>query len=530
MSLGGLAITPYLPRPVSTWMSVADDTLTIGEDAITLAEAAETYVDAYLQAENTWFMSLSITSMVSTDNWLRVASEITGEDYGEGDEIISGHGTGFPYHIGPCYLCFFSWTENPGAERVGTVTISDDWGNTHTITVTQDANTLPATANVGVLYGDIWLTLSGASASVTLGDVNITVSFTPDHGDKFVDELYTIYWSAFITRSDVYDNQACGTGSWGLIHDEVATTKTATITITPQSEDIIDIFLTVNYVDTENIYINTLAGITIEPIIHALYPDILITQCNITGSPMTFAWDDEYDIPLTDAQVVNIMAYPHHGATIIYIESWLRIYDGVGAEVVVGYRADDPVDPLLGEDLYIVPYSANDSGERTGTYDPVNHPGVAVVFQNVLGGDLGFVVVSQDEGVTIFDAIDTPDGGIFMDMSKDHIVLYGTPHAYCTDGTNDVNLIFQTNDPTKTDGSSYTMYYSVWVKFTGESAYEKQAYGSIPGCVNYNFGTTNVWLELSDVITTTDSVQVWLSNKAIVQFKDYEYLISDTIL
>ena len=253
----------------------------------------------------------------------------------------------------------------------------------------------------------------------------------------------------------------------------------------------------------------TVPELTITPIL----PTVTISGCTITGSPLTFAWDDVYDAPLTDAQSFIVLALPH-GAKITYIESWLRLFNGAGTELFV----EETVDVTgVGETLRAVPKTTNTGGDRSGTYDGDD---TAVAFAVDTYGDIGKLVVYQNHYPTSFE------GDVYKSSTATAgFSLLGTPHLYCTPGSNLTRMVLGLYDATKMMGESYTVYYRIYVAYVGTpTVWHMMAAGSF-SVVNYQTinPDTNppnpVYLYYpagegggSATVSPADTVQLWVSN------------------
>jgi len=518
--LAVMHVEPLVPVPISSWIDSSNENPAIAYDCDTIGEVTATgqaTITAYAKSSELQTILIKINHI--TESWLHV-TKADGVYLSIGQTLVSGTDALHDPPYKDVDLYFFSTTGgNTGAARTAQVIFEDGFGNYEIVTVHQAVNPTPPDVTVGVLGGDIWLTLTGEEGIATLGSNNITVNFTPDHGDKIAGQYYTVYWSAFITRDGIYSNESCGTGYWSNIEDEVATSETASVSIpdasVPRVGDTFYIYLSVNYVNIEDVTIDTLSLLTITPLV----PQAIVSNCTITGSPISFTHDELYDAPLNDAQPFVVLKAPATATCkIIYIESWLRLFNSLGVELFNGMTPDSVDATGVGETLRVVPRTANTGGDREGTYDG---DGTAVVFHVQEYGDIGKLVVYQAHAPTTFE--------------HDTIYISSTGSAYLsfkygsvqrivgTDVSNELSMSFCIESTLHGWNEPYTLYYKVFVKKAASSTYYYTwlAEGSFTyydemGISLISSPPNNIYLYddggAAYLVTDADTIEVWVSH------------------
>lgn len=404
--------------------------------------------------------SPATATITAIPDWIRVTDN-SGNYLSVGSTVTSGFD-----------LNFYPIEENIGGVRSGTVTITNSYGDTDSITLSQAAPILPSYVVLTTEW-DAEMTLTNPTGSVTTGSTSVQLDVFPNNPNKTGGESFRIYWRALIGAVNA------GTGSF-LANDEQTNSPVIEIAIPVNSGETVSVYL-IEDKTTDATVTADLSDITIT----SYDPTVRVSSVALGTPGMTFLATEG---GIGDAQSTVITSLPIDGAiTIDEIPVWANVANGSGDVLYVGSVLYN------GYTIQVFPKEANTTIDLlTGT-----------VSLSTAEGDTTELIISQAAAAappaeTVLTATcsltqSTIDAGVTA-------ILGASAYSNTTIVYFNINM----DNPAYIEGESYSMYCKVYVNgvdrtLTG-TYYFSASNGSVSGSVDLN-----VTLTTTDVLTMSFS-------------------------
>jgi hypothetical protein len=362
-------------------------------------------------------------------------------------------------------IWFYPATNNTGAMRQSVITFTNSYGDTDTITLTQEAPLLPPIVSVLKVNGDP-MTLTDATGTLALGSRTIALTFTPSGVTGIV------RWRA------EFNSAIVGLGTL-IVIDYVENFKTIDILVDVPSNETVYVYLSSDVLND-----NTASSGLIELTIQALQPIATVTYISASNTDMSWLATES---SFLDA-IPSVISTPILNAYVHSMPNWITIKDDLGQYVYVGSPLETEIQD--GHTIYIYPTVDNLANDLTG--------------EIVLINDYG-----DTETILLFHAAAIPSGVVLVaTLVVDTVVdwtgmtISGTD-VYAVSGNTNINITFRPTHPWYGNNEGFTMYSRVYVNDV--------LYGSST-FVAYNEIENEAILPLSSYLLATDVVVIKLSS------------------
>ncbi len=329
---------------------------------------------------------------------------------------------------------------NIGALRTGSITLTNDYGNSDNFTATQLAAVAPTVYVTQSMDTDNVLTVLIGAGTAYVGTIVVDISFTCDHPDWIPGQTFTAYWTASINGVS-----GKGAGSWSDIEEGAWNNKTINLSEVANSGDIIRIYVKA-YAASSPI-IDAIASPSLNNLTMTLpAPTVKITVVSPTTLGETWLAADfgvadakPFQIAVSDAVETRVVSFP----------SWITIVDSGGNDLKGnndGTWANGGHDIVNDEICNIYPTYENIGGELSG---------VPIVMINEYG-DTAQIAVTHQAKPAIVPITLSISGSDTTDLAfKTGIYRSGA----LIDGTIQINLTVTFDSPLYGEGGYYPVYW-----------------------------------------------------------------------
>ena len=225
-----LEILPITPAPKVTSINVVDPldlALSFEENDGGFTDAETVEIDIVETGVTPATGKVDTIPLWQGSPWIQIADAF-GDLYNEDDEIEDGD----VLYIYPEQINLTA------SEKTGNVVLKDNYGNTVTIAITQDANIAIPNVTVAIDPSDSsGMTISSSGGYNTDGTIHVYITFTPDHPMYGTGDSVDITWSA--TKNGNY----AGTGTITVLNELSNVDIHIRLTVTANTTDTINVYL-----------------------------------------------------------------------------------------------------------------------------------------------------------------------------------------------------------------------------------------------------------------------------------------------